>query len=120
MFFIFLGLSIIQSQLPECSTVGNCLPLLVNHLFLVLPILQIITSPPRQQQTFSPWISSTGSAGHVALQILKHVEVHVLPLVKQKDIMVSTSLHITSTVLSSPENMFTTDWIHLGSGLGIV
>lgn len=86
-FFIFLGLSIIQSQLPECS--ADCLPLLVNHLFLVLPILQIITSPPRQQQTFSPWISSSESVGGVALQILRHVEVHVLPVVKQQESVVS-------------------------------
>ena len=87
-FFIFLGLSVIQSQLPDCST--DCVPLLVNHLFLVLPILQVITSPSRQQQMFSPWLSSSEPVGHVALQILRHVEIHVLPLVKHQEIVVST------------------------------
>lgn len=98
-FLIFLGLSITQSQLPECST--DCLPLLVNHLFLVLPILQIISSPSRQQQTFSPWLSSSEPMGHVALQILRHVEVHVLPLVKQQESVVSTCIDRLSGCPSS-------------------
>lgn len=98
-FFIFLGLSIIQSQLPDCST--DCLPLLVNHLFLVLPVLQIITSPSRRQQMFSPWLSSCEPVGHVALQILRHVEIHVLPLVKQQEIAVSTCIERFSGYLSN-------------------
>lgn len=38
----------------------------------------------------SPWIPSSQSVGCIALQILRHVEVHVLPLVKQQEsVMVS-------------------------------
>ncbi|XP_022783954.1 focadhesin-like isoform X5 [Stylophora pistillata] len=76
-----LCLSTMQSQLKHFKP--ECLFLPISHLFLVQPILQIITSPPRQ--TFSTKMQgSTGQSLHSkALQILGFVEHNVLPLIKQ-------------------------------------
>lgn len=73
--FIFQGLSILETEAPDCPSIA------VNHLLLVLPVLQIIASPPRQ--TFSVYAPSSQSVSCIALQILRHVEVHTLPMIKQ-------------------------------------
>lgn len=68
-----------QTQTPDCLT--DCPSMAVNHLHLVLPILQIIASPPRQ--TFNVWTPSSQSIGCLAVQILKHIEMYTVPVIKQ-------------------------------------
>ncbi|XP_027059446.1 focadhesin-like [Pocillopora damicornis] len=76
-----LCLSTVQTQLKHFKP--DCLFLPVSHLFLVQPILQIITSPPRQ--TFS--IRMQGGTVHSlhckALKILGFVENNVIPLIEE-------------------------------------
>ena len=64
----------------ESQTSGSSPFMDVNCCFLVLPILQIIASPPRQTVSF--WTSSSQSVECLALQILRHLEVDMPRLIK--------------------------------------
>ena len=58
----------------------GCRYIAVNHLLLVLPILQVITSPPRESVWTTP---SSQSIGFIAVQILRHIEIHILSMSRQ-------------------------------------
>lgn len=87
--FLHVGLSTVQTQLKHFKP--DCLFLPVSHLFLVQPILQIITSPPRQ--TFS--IRMQGGTVHSlhckALKILGFVENNVIPLIEENQTKVRSA-----------------------------
>ncbi|XP_068741397.1 focadhesin-like [Montipora capricornis] len=68
-------------SMMESQTSGSSPFMDVNCCFLVLPILQIIASPPRQTVSF--WTSSSQSVECLALQILRHLEVDMPRLIKQ-------------------------------------
>ena len=68
-----------QSQSPDCMT--DSLAVAASRVLLVLPILQIITSPARQ--LFTVWTPSYQSVSSMALQILRHVELQIVPMVRE-------------------------------------
>lgn len=68
-----------QSQTPDCMM--DSLPEAISCLLLVLPILQIIASPARQ--SFTVWTPSYQSVISMAVQILRHVELHIVPMIRK-------------------------------------